>query len=962
MSETQPIYNSRITRVYLEYLKKNYPDLDIVPILEYAEMTEYEIRDQTHWFSQKQVDRFHECIIETTKDPDIARKAGQYATSAEGLGAAKQYLLSLLNLSSLYLLIEKVYPVFSRGVSIKAKKLRSHKIEIISTPQQDVSEKPYQCENRIGMFESVAKFFTENFATVEHPECIHKGKDRCRYIITWDKKHSLILKQIRNLFLAAGIPVLLGLFFVVPLKTWETYGLWFGLIAMFLSFSAEYLGQKEMTVILKKKGDEAKSIIDEMKIRHDNALLIQEIGTAISSVLNVDKLVGTVVRLIERHIDFDRGIILLADSRKTRLSYSAGYGYDLEKESILEKIEFNLDNPDSQGVFVLAFRNQEPFLVNDVSQIEGRLSEKSVRFVKDLGVHSLICVPIIYKNESLGILGVDNIKSKRPLTTSDINLLMGVASQTAVGIMNAASFNKIQESEKKYRDLVENANSNIMRINIMGEITFFNEYAQRFFGYTEDEILEKNVADIFQPVKEATAGHFDRLIKELKLNPEQTIFNESKSKLKNGEEVWIAWTYKPIFDKEDTFYEILCIGNDITEIKRTQQEKVELEARLQRAHKMEAIGTLAGGVAHDLNNILSGIVSYPELLLMGLPADSPMTKPILTIQKSGEKAAAIVQDLLTLARRGVVTKEVVNLNSIIYEYLKSLEFENVKETFPGVQVKTDLAENVLNIVGSPVHLSKTVMNLVTNALEAITGSGKVTLSTKNKYVDTLINGYDQVKDGDYVTLSVVDTGIGIPSQDLERIFEPFYTKKVMGKSGTGLGMAVVWGTVKDHNGYIDVKSRKGRGTSFTLYFPAVRQALPDLESMASSIDEFRGTGESILVVDDVEEQREIASEMLNLLGYTVQSVSSGEKAVEYLRNHSVDLLVLDMIMEPGMDGLDTYRKILQFKPGQKAVITSGFAETKRVKEALRIGAKAYIKKPYLIEIIGKAVRAELSRL
>jgi two-component system cell cycle sensor histidine kinase/response regulator CckA len=424
--------------------------------------------------------------------------------------------------------------------------------------------------------------------------------------------------------------------------------------------------------------------------------------------------------------------------------------------------------------------------------------------------------------------------------------------------------------------------------------------------------------------------------------------------------VRIAWTCKPISDQDNAIHEILCIGNDITVLKQTEQEKEELEARLLRAHKMEAIGTLAGGVAHDLNNILTGLVSYPDLLLVGLPRDSPMTKPLLTIQKSGKRAAAIVQDLLTLARRGVVTKEVVNLNSIIYEYLQSPEFEYIQESCPRVQVKTDLPENLLNIIGSPVHLSKTVMNLVTNALEAIADSGDVTISTENRYVDTSINGYEQVKGGDYVALSVIDTGIGISSRDLERIFEPFYSKKVMGKSGTGLGMAVVWGSVKDHNGYIDVKSTKGQGTHFTLYFPAVRQALPNKESMPSSINEIRGRGESILIVDDVEEQREIAFEMLKLLGYTVQSVSCGEKAVEYMQNHSADLLVLDMIMGTGMDGLDTYRQILQLKPGQKAIITSGYAETERVKEALRLGAKTYIKKPYLLETIGKAVGTALS--
>jgi CheY-like chemotaxis protein len=345
---------------------------------------------------------------------------------------------------------------------------------------------------------------------------------------------------------------------------------------------------------------------------------------------------------------------------------------------------------------------------------------------------------------------------------------------------------------------------------------------------------------------------------------------------------------------------------------------------------------------------------------MDIPQDSPLRKPILTIQKAGERAAAIVQDLLTLARRGVVTTKVVNLNSIISEYLKSPEFQNLTIDHPHVYLKTDFEPNLLNILGSPVHLSKTIMNLASNAFEAITNTGEIVISTENRYIDKSLNGYDKVKQGDYVALCIRDTGIGIPVEDIERIFEPFYTKKVMGKSGTGLGMAVVWGTVKDHKGYIDVKSTDGKGTQFTLYFPVIRQELT-IDQSVVSIDDFMGNGESILVVDDVEDQRQIATEMLTKLGYSVVSASSGEEAVDYMKQHSADLLVLDMIMEPGIDGLDTYKKILEIHPNQKAIIASGYSETDRVKEAQRLGATSYVRKPYLLDKIGKVARDELDK-
>jgi CheY-like chemotaxis protein len=375
---------------------------------------------------------------------------------------------------------------------------------------------------------------------------------------------------------------------------------------------------------------------------------------------------------------------------------------------------------------------------------------------------------------------------------------------------------------------------------------------------------------------------------------------------------------------------------------------------------MEAIGALAGGVAHDLNNILSGLVSYPELLLMDIPQDSPLRSPILTIQKSGEKAATIVQDLLTLARRGVPVTEVLNLNDVVAEYLKSPEHEKVKLYHPDVRVETELDPGLSNIQGSPVHLSKTVMNLVSNASEAITGEGRVHIATENIYIDRPIRGYDHVQVGGYVRLTVSDTGIGISSEDMERIFEPFYTKKTMGRSGTGLGMAVVWGTVKDHKGHIDLESTEGKGTVFRLYFPSTRDELSERKS-SIIVEELMGKGESILVVDDVAEQRKIAFGMLKKLRYSVSSVASGEEAVAYMKKNSADLLILDMIMDPGIDGLDTYQKILEFHPRQKAILASGFSETERVREAQKLGAGAYVKKPYLLEKIALAVKNELNR-
>lgn len=391
-----------------------------------------------------------------------------------------------------------------------------------------------------------------------------------------------------------------------------------------------------------------------------------------------------------------------------------------------------------------------------------------------------------------------------------------------------------------------------------------------------------------------------------------------------------------------------------------QAEKQRLEEQLARSRKMEALGLLAGGVAHDLNNVLSGIVTYPELLLLDLSPDSKMYQQIDMIKSSGDRASAIVQDLLTLARRGVIQKEVLNLNSLIGDYIDSADYQKLRENYPQLEIVCDCEPQLLNIAGSRAHLDKTIHNLVANAAEAQEKGGTVTISTRNRYIDRPINGYQVVQEGNYIILRVTDNGTGISQEDVDRIFEPFYTRKIMGRRGTGLGMAVVWGTVQDHQGFVDVESFVGEGTQIELYFPVTEEALVVVEKELT-LDEITGNGETVLIVDDIETQREIASQIISRLNYAPCTAESGEKAVEYLKDNQVDILVLDMIMEPGINGLETFRRAKRLHPDIKAIIASGFSETQNVRLAQELGAGAYVKKPYTIEKIGRAIKMELER-
>ncbi len=369
----------------------------------------------------------------------------------------------------------------------------------------------------------------------------------------------------------------------------------------------------------------------------------------------------------------------------------------------------------------------------------------------------------------------------------------------------------LRESEQKYRTVLESNPDPVVVYDMEGRVIYLNPAFTRVFGWSLEERIGKKM-DGFVPEKNMPETM--EMINKVTVSGESFSGIETRRYTKEGNILDISISGSCYRDHEGNVAASVINLRDITEKKR-------LEDQLQKARKMEAMGLMAGGVAHDLNNILSGIVSYPELLLMDLPEESPLRKPIKTIQESGLRAADVVEDLMTIARGVATGKDALNLNAIVTEYLGSAEHGRLERTHSFIDFKTELDPDLLNMSGSPTHINKTLMNLVTNASEATEGAGTVTISTMNRYLDEPLKGHEDVHTGEYVLLSVSDDGSGITPKDLGRIFEPFYSKKVMGRSGTGLGLAVVWNTVHDHNGYINVESSE-KGTAFELYFPVTR--------------------------------------------------------------------------------------------------------------------------------------------
>jgi PAS domain S-box-containing protein len=540
--------------------------------------------------------------------------------------------------------------------------------------------------------------------------------------------------------------------------------------------------------------------------------------------------------------------------------------------------------------------------------------------------------------------------------------LITESNKSIVSLLDITEIKQISQaliqSEERYKRMTESIQDGLTLIE-NGRIVYVNSHLSRITGYSREEILSMNFEDFIIPEERERYNIIVKdSIKNSKLPPEF----ESEIIRKDGTQRYIRNRYS--FDKTGgNVLGLFIITTDIT-------EKIKMDERLRKTEALESLGNLAGGVAHDLNNKLGPMVGYPDILLIHIkriieknkiPQSEflKLEKGINTMKKAAQESADEVQDLLTLARRIQYSLIPTDLNDIVKSIVESPAFLIRKQKNENIVLNIDLKPELMNIKGSETHLNKVMMNIIMNAFDAMPNGGKLSIITDNEYIDKPINAYDDlIPVNEYVTLVIEDTGSGIKPEYLQKIFEPFFTKKTMKQgSGTGLGLAIVYGIVKDHNGFITLKSEYGIGTSFKLYFPATREKIKTTQDL----DEIPGGNEFILIVDDDESQREIASQILQTLGYKTHAVKNGRESLTFLADNRADLVLLDMIMEEDFDGLVTYSEILKIRPDQKSVIVSGFSENTRVKEAQKLGVGAFLRKPYTMEKIALVIRSVLDK-
>lgn len=488
-----------------------------------------------------------------------------------------------------------------------------------------------------------------------------------------------------------------------------------------------------------------------------------------------------------------------------------------------------------------------------------------------------------------------------------------------------------------------------------GHFVFANKALADVYSISVDELLGKTDADFNPDIDEIE--HF--LVDDIRVmdSQEELFVAQEKVTALDGSSVWLQTTKRPLVDENGVCNHLLGVCVDITQRVEAEERERSLSERLSRHERFDSLGVMAGGIAHDLNNILGPLVGYPDLIRMQV-SDPKVLRHVDEIQKSAERATAVIEDLLTLARRGVYKAKPISSKLSLDNFLQSAALEQIVKDHPLVTLNLQLAALMPTILGSDSHFHQVLLNLVKNAFEAVVGNGSVTIETSIEELDHSITGFEEVPAGHFLNVRISDDGEGIKKADQERIFEPFFSNKKSSGSGTGLGLAMVYGVVKDMSGSIELVSDYGSGSTFTVRFPV---SSADAKQTTEQDVDYRGSAK-LLVIDDLHSQRQVASRMLSALGYRVMTAANGEEGMQMMNESEseFDLVIIDMQMGDAVDGLDTYRMLQKKHPMLPCLLSSGYSETERVDIGLEEGVRAFVRKPYTQAVLGAAVVGALN--
>jgi PAS domain S-box-containing protein len=510
--------------------------------------------------------------------------------------------------------------------------------------------------------------------------------------------------------------------------------------------------------------------------------------------------------------------------------------------------------------------------------------------------------------------------------------------------------NALQESEERYRNILDNIQESYFEMNLAGDFTFFNDSLIEITGYPRDELMGMNNREY---TSEETAKEMYTIFNQVYRTGEPAEINDYEILIKGGETRTLELSTNLMKDQDDRPVGFRGIARDVTERLKAEKERKQLEAQLQQAQKMETIGTLAGGIAHDFNNLLQGIQGRASLMLMGTASSHPHFEHLNGIVDYVEGGANLTRQLLGFARGGKYEVKTTDLNELIKNQNKM--FGRTKKE---ITIRGKYEENLWSTEVDRSQIEQVLMNLYINAVQAMPGGGDLYVHTENIIIDENYIKPFMIKPGKYIKTSVTDTGVGMNKETQQRIFDPFFTTKEMGR-GTGLGLASVYGIVKNHDGFINVYSEQGEGTTFNFYLPTSKGEILDDKELAEDI--LKGS-ETVLLVDDEDMIIDVGKPILEQMGYNVLTATGGKEALDiYEKNkQEIGIVILDMIM-PGMGGGDTYDRLKELNPDIKVLLSSGYSINGQATKILERGCDGFIQKPFNVMGLSRKIRGVLDK-
>ncbi|MCP3871715.1 MAG: transporter substrate-binding domain-containing protein [Desulfobacteraceae bacterium] len=508
--------------------------------------------------------------------------------------------------------------------------------------------------------------------------------------------------------------------------------------------------------------------------------------------------------------------------------------------------------------------------------------------------------------------------------------------------------NELQKSEEHYRELVESANSIILRWDSSGDIIFINQFGLDLFRYSNKNILGENILNVLPPLKEISEKGFQQIKEKIVADPEKYTLTETKHLDNNNDKIFIQWSNKAIMNNDGSLQEVLSIGTDISQRK-------QLKKQLVQSQKMEAIGTLAGGIAHDFNNILSVILGNAELASSYNIGSKKIDRNLDKIITASYRASELTAQILAFSRKSDLEKISMNLSAIVKEALNM-----IRSTLPStIEIKSDIFSKK-NILANPTQIHQVILNMCTNAFHAMENDGgvlKISLKEIDNTTEPLFPNNVNMQSDEYLLLEFSDTGCGIDKKILKKIFDPYFTTKKIGK-GTGMGLSVAHGIIKEHNGHIFIQSSLNKGTIVHIYLPVNGSA--DLPKIACEEEKISGGNETILIIDDEKAIVDAVTSVVSNYGYKPFPFTNSIKALSAFKDHPnrYDLILTDMTM-PDMTGSQLSREALAVRPDTPIIMCTGYSELIDRESALEMGISEYLQKPVLKKELLKAIRKTL---